>query len=121
MQDTGQTPAVVPPPPQGMVAAGATQTNTLAIVSLVAGIGSFLAHVIPFVGGLTAAIVAVVTGHIARGQIRRTGEQGAGLALAGLILGYVHLALIALVAIGLIVFILFLGGLAALISLSPQR
>jgi hypothetical protein len=29
-----------------------------------------------------------VLGHVARHQIRRTGEQGAGLALAGLVLGW---------------------------------
>ena len=31
---------------------------------------------------------AIVLGHVARSQIKRTGEQGAGLALAGLILGW---------------------------------
>ncbi len=34
------------------------------------------------------AIPAIVFGHVARRQIKRTGEQGAGLALAGLILGW---------------------------------
>jgi hypothetical protein len=33
-------------------------------------------------------IPAIVFGHMARSQIRRTGEEGAGLALAGLILGW---------------------------------
>ncbi len=53
-------------------------TNSLAVVALVLGI------VFP--------LLAIPFGHIARGQIRRTGEQGAGLALAGLILGYLGLA-----------------------------
>lgn len=79
---------------------GGPPTNTLAIVSLVAGITSFF--VCPVIGG----IVAIVTGHMARGQIRQTGEGGDGLALAGLVLGYVHLALavlaLAVVALALL-------------------
>jgi len=121
MQDTGQSPAVVPPPPPRTLVVASVPTNSLAVVSLIAGIGSFLAHIIPFVGGLTAAIVAVVTGHIARGQIRRTGEQGAGLALAGLILGYIHLGLIGLVIVLVILVIVFFGGLGVLLSLAPSR
>jgi hypothetical protein len=63
-------------------------TNSLAIVSLVAGIAGYvIPH--PFIAGL----IAIITGHMARGQIRRTGEGGRGLATVGLVLGYVHLAL----------------------------
>ena len=67
-------------------------TSGLAIASLVAGlIGWTFA---PIVG----ALVAVVTGHMARAEIRsRRGEvSGDGLALTGLILGYVQLVLAAL-------------------------
>jgi hypothetical protein len=60
-------------------------TNGLAIASLVCGVGTFVI-------GLSF-IPAIICGHIARRQIRRTGEQGGGLALAGLILGYVGGAL----------------------------
>jgi hypothetical protein len=56
--------------------------------------------VVPFIG----AIVAVITGHMARRQIRQTGEEGNGLALAGLILGYVHLALFALAIVFVLIF-----------------
>jgi hypothetical protein len=35
-----------------------------------------------------------VLGHVARKQIRRTGEDGAGLALAGLVLGWVGVGVI---------------------------
>ena len=38
-------------------------------------------------------IVAVVTGHLGLAQIGRTGEGGRGQALAGLIMGYLGLAL----------------------------
>jgi hypothetical protein len=74
-------------------------TNTLAIVSLVAGIAGYvIPH--PFIAGL----VAIVTGHLARAQIRRTGEGGALLATIGLILGYLHLVLSVLL-VGFIVLV----------------
>ena len=57
------------------------------------------------------ALVAVITGYLARKQIRQTGEQGMGLATAGMIIGIVHLALIVIVVIGAI-FAIFVFGLA---------
>jgi Domain of unknown function (DUF4190) len=81
----------------------ARPTNTLAIVSLVFGIVGYV--FLPFVAG----IVAVVTGHMARGQIKRTGEAGRGFALAGLILGYVNVGLVIL-AIAVVVVALALAG-----------
>lgn len=85
----------------------APTTSTPAVLSLVFGIASWF--VLPFLG----AIVAVVCGHIARGEIRRAQPgtmQGEGMALAGLILGYVHLALILLVVLGVM---LVLAGIVA--------
>jgi ABC-type transport system involved in cytochrome c biogenesis permease subunit len=91
-------------PPQQPAPHAVTQpTNSLAIVSLVAGIASYF--VVPVIG----AIVAIVTGHMARGQIRRTGEGGGGLALAGLVLGYVHIAL-AVIVIGAVLIGLAIAG-----------
>ena len=49
------------------------------------------------------AILAIVFGHIARGQIRRTGEGGRGMATAGLILGYAGLV------VGIALVVAFLG------------
>jgi hypothetical protein len=85
------------------------RTNTLAMVSLIAGIGSFFAHVVPGVGGFTVALIAVVTGFMARRQIKETGEQGMGMATAGMIIGIVHLALLGLLVIALI-FAIFVFG-----------
>jgi uncharacterized membrane protein len=82
----------MPPPP---VVRG---TNSLAVASLVCGVAEF------FTLGLTA-IPAVILGHMARGRIRRTGEQGSGLALAGLILGWA--------AIIVFVLVVALGSVAA--------
>ena len=72
------------------------KTNGLAIASLACGIAQF-----GF--GPLATIPAIVFGHVARHQIKRTGEQGAGLALAGLILGWatVILGIVLIVVVGL--------------------
>ena len=59
-------------------------TNALAIASLACGLTQFMF-------GLTT-IPAIVLGHMARHQIKRTGEQGAGMALAGLLLGWAAVA-----------------------------
>ncbi|QOW02056.1 DUF4190 domain-containing protein (plasmid) [Rhodococcus pyridinivorans] len=50
-------------------------TNILAILALVFG--------------LLGGVLGVVFGHIALSQINRTGENGRGLAIAGLVLGYI--------------------------------
>ena len=91
----------------------AGQTNTLAIVSLAAGVGSFFAHVIPGIGGFTVAVVAIVTGYMARNQIKQTGEQGMGLATAGMVIGIVHIALIVAVIVGIFILV-FIFGIAML-------
>ena len=81
----------------------ARPTNTLAVVSMVLGIASYV--FLPIVG----AVAAIVTGHMARGQIKQTGEGGSGFALAGLILGYVHVVL-AVIVIGIIVIAVVIIG-----------
>jgi hypothetical protein len=73
----------------------ARPTNGLAIAALVCGVGGFVI-------GLSF-IPAIICGHLARAQIRRTGEQGEGMALAGLILGYVGTALFAALIVALVV------------------
>jgi DUF1707 SHOCT-like domain/Domain of unknown function (DUF4190) len=93
-------PAPVRPP---MVVAG---TNGLAVASLACGIAQFAF-------GPLATIPAIVLGHMARSQIRRTGEQGAGLALAGLILGW------GAVILGIIVIVIGLGVAARMGSPAP--
>ena len=102
-QQTAPTSSV-PVGPSGpmYMPSAASRTNTLAVVSLVAGIGSFFAHIVPGLGGFTVALIAVVTGFMARRQIRETGEQGMGMATAGMIIGIVHLALLGLLVIALI-------------------
>jgi len=81
----------------------APPTNTLAILALV------LALIVP-VGG-------IVCGHLALAQVKRTGEPGRDLALAGLIVGYVLTGIAVLVVILMIVFtIWYVTFFAALFS-----
>ncbi|WP_436756855.1 DUF4190 domain-containing protein [Streptosporangium sp. V21-05] len=62
-----------PPPTRG--------NNGMAVAALIMGIAGL------FLCGLTS-IVGVVLGHISMGQIRRTGEEGRSMAIAGLVLSY---------------------------------
>jgi hypothetical protein len=63
--------------------------STMAIVSLISGIVSWF--LLPFI----ASIVAVITGHMAKNEIKKSGGMitGNGMATAGLVLGYVQLGL----------------------------
>jgi hypothetical protein len=45
--------------------------------------------IIAIIGAFVFPIVGIIVGFIALNQIKRTGEQGHGLALAGVILGFV--------------------------------
>src|SRR5256885_11757486 len=83
----------------------AAPTNGLAVASLVFGILSWV--LCPLAGG----VIAVACGHLAKSQIKSSGESGGGMATAGMILGYVHLAFL---AIGILFCIFVLCGLAAL-------
>lgn len=82
-------------------------TSSLAVVSLVFGI---LAYVfLPFLG----ALVAVICGHAARAEIRRAPPgtiEGDGMAVAGLVLGWIQLGL-SLVVIGFII-LMVVGAIA---------
>ncbi|KRE89517.1 hypothetical protein ASG87_04110 [Frateuria sp. Soil773] len=80
-------------------------TCMLAVASLVSGILAWT--VLPLVG----ALAAVVCGHLARGEIRRAPEgmlEGRGMAVAGLVLGYLQFA-VALLPGALLYGILFLA------------
>jgi hypothetical protein len=66
------------------------QTSTLAIVSLITGIATWI--FLPIIG----ALIAVITGHMAKTQIRASAGRltGSGLATAGLVLGYMQIILV---------------------------
>ena len=89
------------------------QTNSLAVVSLVCGILGWT--LLPFLG----SIVAIVCGHMARSEIRRAPDrlEGDGLAIAGLVLGYLSIAMAVLVVFAIF---LFFGGLAAFLAFAGR-
>ncbi len=74
------------------------RTNTMSIMSLI------FAFVI--------SVLGVVFGHVALSQIRRTGEEGRGFAIAGLVIGYIG------VAVGVVLAFYYLTVLGTLMSLS---
>jgi hypothetical protein len=80
------------------------RTSTTAVISLCCGVGAWV--LLPFV----LAIVAIVTGHMARAEIRREPAQGDGMAIAGLVLGYLNLAFCIAVIAFVLVLVFMLGG-----------
>jgi Domain of unknown function (DUF1707)/Domain of unknown function (DUF4190) len=72
------------------------EPEQLAVASLILGILGFFT-------GITA-IPAVITGHLALGRIKRARTDGHGMAIAGLVMGYIQIAIgivIVLVVIGM--------------------
>jgi peptidyl-prolyl cis-trans isomerase B (cyclophilin B) len=76
--------------------ASVARTNPLAIASLVS------AFFLP--------IAAIVLGHLALGQVARSGEQGRGLAVTALALGYGSIALLAALVLGCVAFLLVISA-----------
>lgn len=89
-------------------------TSTMAIVSLIAGIGGF--SFLPVIG----TIVALITGYSARSETRAVPPKasGDGLATAGIIMGWVQVGLFIL---GVCLVIIFFGFFASLIGISSYQ
>ena len=89
-------PDRVPPP-----------TSSLSLTSLIMGIVGWV--LLPVVG----SIIAVITGHMAKKEIRESGGLlgGDGMATAGLILGYSNIALGVCGCLTLLLFPALLAGL----------
>ncbi len=87
----------------------AKTTSTLAVVSLVAGILGWT--LLPLIGSLGA----IITGHMARGEIRRSAGaiDGDGYAIAGLVLGW---GSVIVSIVGVLLVVMFFGGIAALLG-----
>ncbi|MDN5773985.1 MAG: DUF4190 domain-containing protein [Brevibacterium aurantiacum] len=93
----------------------------MGIIGLGGGFVCSILSLIPFIGFLfsiltmflwIAPVLAVIFGHVSRGQIKRTGEDGRGQATAGLVMGYIGIGF-ALLMVILFVGIMGLGFLAA--------
>ena len=105
------SPAPAAPEPRPVaVRTTVTQTSGMAIASLVMGIAGWT--LFPFLG----SILAIIFGYAARREIRQQPERltGDGLAVAGLVLGWIM--------VGLSAVALFLGaiGLCLLVSVSSS-
>ena len=89
-----------PPPPPRAYVSSAVQTSGLAIASLVTGIGGLT--VIPLLG----SIVAIILGYMARNDIRQRSGQvtGAGMATAGIVMGWIGIGLAVLGLLGIVGF-----------------
>ena len=75
-----------------------TKLNTLAVVSIATALTSI------------GAVAAIITGHVALTQIKKSGQSGRGLALAGTIVGYVTIAFWILTTIGFLIAGTYLKG-----------
>ena len=98
-----------PPPPPQAPRAVPRQTSSLAMTALVCGLLGWT--LLPWIG----SVIAIITGHMARAEIRRDPEtlDGDGLAVAGLALGW---AMVAFSILCLLMVILFFGGIFALVA-----
>ncbi|MEO6848205.1 MAG: DUF4190 domain-containing protein [Chthoniobacterales bacterium] len=105
----------IPPPENSLPVVTQKPIESFAVVSLVLGIIEypfFIFGIFAVIFILPLSILAIVFGHIARSKIRNNpGRNGSSMALAGLILGYIALAIIPII-IALCV-LLFAGFAAA--------
>ena len=81
-----QQPVYQQPVYQQPIYQSAPRTNGFAIASLVCSL-------------ICINVLAIIFGHVALSQIKRTNEGGQGLAIAGLIIGYISLGIVILVVI----------------------
>ncbi len=95
----------VPATPYAASAPAGKPTNVLAIIALI--------------GAFVIAPAGIICGHIALGQIKRTGEGGHALALWGTILGYVFTAIWLLVVIMWVAAFAFLASAGTVVSNIP--
>lgn len=108
-------PVPVPPPP----AAGAPRVDPYAATTpypapapYAPGQTAYYAQapyntlaIVGFVLAFFVSLAAIVCGHIALSQIKRTGERGHGLALAAVIIGYAGVAFWLLYIVFIVVFV----------------
>jgi hypothetical protein len=97
---TGYTGYTTPAMPMG------PKNNGLAIASLVVSLAGVL-FLACYGGGGLFGLVGAILGHIAKRQIRERGEAGGGMATAGVIIGWIVLALGILVLVGIIIFVVW--------------
>jgi hypothetical protein len=103
----GQPGYPYPPTPPGYPGYGypgygyppQSRTSTLAVVALVLSCLGFMTCV--------TGIAGLVLGYVARGQIKKSGEQGDGLALAAIIVGWATVAIMIVAGVAYVAFFAF--------------
>jgi Domain of unknown function (DUF4190) len=80
------------------------ETNGLAVASMVVSIVGAVGLVCYGLGGYLG-IVGAILGHISRRQIRERGENGGGMALAGIITGWIAAGLAVIATVLIVVFV----------------
>jgi len=102
----GVSGGYLPQPAPYLPMGGPPATNSMAQTSMILGIlGIFVAFIF-------TAVPAIICGHIARKQIRESGgaQIGDGLALTGLITGYLVTLLTLIFIVGALIFFFYLSN-----------
>jgi hypothetical protein len=86
---------VYPDAPVPVLPPSQRHVNGFAVAALICGAAQ------P-VTGMLSTIPAIAFGHVAKAQIRRTGEDGSAMATWGLVLGWTGLGVIALIVLGIV-------------------
>jgi len=81
-------------------------TSILAILSTISGAASFF--VVPLIG----AIAALITGYMAKSEIKKSNGmiEGEGFATAGIVMGWINIGLSIMVCCLIILAIVFMGA-----------
>lgn len=95
-----------PAPAYGYPGTPPPTTNGLAIASMVVAIVGALGLCGYGLGGYLGAVGAIM-GHVARKQIRERGESGEGMAMAGIIVGWIATGIAVIATIAIIVLIVW--------------
>jgi hypothetical protein len=99
-----------PPSAYGYGYPAVKPTNGMAIGAMVTSIVAMLALCFYGVGGLVIGPVGAILGHVARRQVRERDQQGEGMAMAGIILGWIAAALGLLIVIAIVIFFIWVGN-----------
>jgi hypothetical protein len=84
-------------------------TNGLSIAALVVSIVGAVGLCVYGLGGYLG-IVGAILGHVATRQIRERGGQGAGMAKAGVIVGWIATGIAVLATVGIVFFVVWASG-----------
>ena len=110
-------PFVPTNPAPGAYAQPSVPSNTPPYAAQQPGQTYNVLSIVSLVSAFFVSLVAIITGHIALSQIKRTHEKGRGLALAGVIVGYAGVFFT--LVFGIIFAVIFLTGARGVIDSIP--